>query len=203
MTTKDFTETFSNILEKSMVDREANVVRRVCIMRPESRNNRVYSEKAMSSIRRLSEGAKSFLDHGDLISGGQSVLKLLGAFSNPRKENGVIYADLKVLKESAGRELFFDICENHPSLAGFSIAGRGRFADQPDAEGREQVENVEILRSIDFVAEPAVTIGVFESQNDEGSQEDIENLKLENLELKKQLEDLRDQIRQKDKVKGA
>ena len=82
------------ITEVTQIDEEAGTITGVCLLRPESRNNRVYTEKAMNSVRRLAEGTKSFLDHAGPFSGGSSVKDLLGRFSNIKKHDGAIYADL-------------------------------------------------------------------------------------------------------------
>jgi hypothetical protein len=105
-------------------DKNANRISECCLMNPESRNNRSYSPKAISSVKRLSEGIKSFLDHGDGLT-GPSVTKLIGSFQNVKERNGALFADLHILRESPGRNLIMDIAENAPHLAGFSIGFRG------------------------------------------------------------------------------
>ena len=47
---KDFKENIENTLQESSIDSEAGILRRVCVMRSQSRNNRVYSADAMEDI---------------------------------------------------------------------------------------------------------------------------------------------------------
>jgi hypothetical protein len=95
---------------------------------------------------------------------GQSVLNLLGEFSGLRRHQDAVYADLTVFESSKGRDMLFDLAENHPHAAGFSINARGKFEEEPDKQGREIVNEIVAIRSCDFVGEPATTYGVFEQE---------------------------------------
>ena len=187
MKEKDFTEAYRF---EGRVDEENSRISRVAIMNSVSRNNRVYSDKAMASILKLAEGTKSFLDHGNAFTGGSSVKDILGRFTRPTKDGNTIYANLEVLKNSPGRDMIFEIATSFPEMAGFSINARGKFADATDPQGREVVEDVVALRSVDFVGNPATVNGVWE-------QEDRET---ELTELRTEVADLKEKIRQKDLV---
>jgi cation transport regulator ChaB len=98
---------------------------------------------------------------------GQSVLKLLGEFKDLRRQDDAVYGNLTVYESSPGRNLLFDLAENHPHAAGFSINARGKFEEEPDKKGREVVKEIVAIRSCDFVGEPATTFGVFEEEGKE------------------------------------
>jgi len=158
---KQFSE---SIKFNGKINRQEGTISGVCLIRSVSKNNRVYSETALNSIKRIvAGGCKSFLDHDGPYS-NSSVKDLIGSFNNSRIHEDGVWADLKVLNSSPGKELVFEIAETMPELAGFSINGRGKFSEEKDSLGREVVEDVVVLRSVDFVGEPATTHGVFESQ---------------------------------------
>ena len=129
-----------------------------------SRNNRIYSDTALESVETIIKQnfTKSFVDHS--YGEGNSVLKLLGEFTNPKREQGIIYADLTVFRSSPAYDILFDIATNHPHSAGFSLSARGQFSEKLDSQGREIVTKVLRINSIDFVAEPATVNGVFENE---------------------------------------
>jgi hypothetical protein len=81
---------------------------------------------------------------------------------------------LYVLKSSPGRDLIFDVAENMPHLAGFSISGTGKFSE-PDDKGIETVEDVVSLQSIDFVGHPATTSSVWEQYHNNNQQKIMTN----------------------------
>lgn len=160
------------------VDEANNRVLKVALITSESRNGRVYKQKALNSIKDKADGVKSFLDHSTGMN-NSSVKDLLGVFSNPRLEGNTVYADLEVLKSSVGKALLMEVATKHPKLAGFSISGTGEMNDKPDAQGREVVEDVVDLRSVDFVGSPASTNGVFEHEENKSTNENEEEQKQE------------------------
>jgi len=156
---------YGMINENSIIDKATGLISGVCIMHPESRNNRIYTKKAMNSVRQLAEGCKSFIDHGSIFA-DSSVKDMFGVFESPRRHGEAIYGNLNLLKTSEMYEKFLEIAERFPHTIGFSISARGKFAEKPDAEGREVVEDVTALRSIDLVGNPATTNGIFEDISD-------------------------------------
>lgn len=163
--------------ENTKFDKETNSISNVCMLKQESLNNRFYSEKALSSLVKLGKEApvKSFIDHA--MWEGQSVLKLLGEFSNLRKHKGAVYGDLSILEKSEAKEMIFDIAENAPHLAGFSISARGEFEEEPDNKGREVVKELVAIRSCDLVGEPATTNSLWEQQNKDSAWHEYKDFK--------------------------
>ncbi len=162
---KNISEHCTNIFnENSRIDEANGLISGVCVFRRESKNNRIYSKTAETSLIGFLEGARCLMDHGNMFS-GQSVGDLIGEFHNPRRYNGGVYADLEVLNNAKSRSLLFEIAENKPSLAGFSINARGKFNDATDSLGRDQVDDILALYSADWVSNPACTDGMYEEEN--------------------------------------
>ncbi len=175
----------SPIHKDTRIDPDRGVLSGLCVFRPVSLNNRVYSKKAQESLLKLADNAKSYMDHGIF---GSSVKDLVGKFHSPRMaEDGAIYADLKVLKSSDAYSKIFEVATEMPDLAGFSINAKGKFADSNDEHGREQVEDVLRLYSIDWVGDPATTSGMYEDNKGKDTGGD--------LKMKKVVEYLMDKIR--------
>ena len=167
------------------VDLQNNRISGVAILNSISRNKRVYLPSALQSIIPLVNGCKSFIDHSSDAFGNISVLRLLGSFSNARLDNGKVKADLNVLESAQAKDLLFELAQRSPYSVGFSVACRGVIADKLDASGREQVEKIIALRSVDLVVEPAATSGLFEST------QGIAEIRLENEKIKADLKETR------------
>jgi hypothetical protein len=143
------------------VNKETNTIHNIAVLTSLSLNNRIYTPSALKSIVPLINGTKSFVDHA-YEPQGHSIMSLLGEFRNPRLDGTTVRADLTILKSSQGRNIIFDLAEHFPHSVGFSIYAKGRFNENPDSSGREVVEEIISLRSIDLVTEPATTHGLFE-----------------------------------------
>ena len=156
-----------NIIEnykfEGRVDKSNNRIIGNAVLTPISANGRFYNNSALKSIVPLINGAKSFIDHADSPF-GSSVLNLLGEFSNGRLDGRTVRADLTIFESSKGKDLIFDLAENHPTAVGFSINAKGKFAENRDSDGREVVEEIISLKSIDLVGYPATTSSIFESK---------------------------------------
>lgn len=140
-----------------------NLIKGICLINRVSRNNRVYLDEALNDIVKLADGIKCNLDHlsRDVNGKARSVKDIIGKIINPRQVNGGVFGDLSVLKSQ--KDWIFAIAEQMPELAGMSIVAKGRISDERDSQGREQVESVSILTSIDLVSNPATTKGLFEA----------------------------------------
>jgi len=78
---------------------------------------------------------------------------------------------------------FLEIVERFPNSIGFSISARGKFSEYLDTDGREVVEDILVLRSIDLVGTPATTNGIFEQLEDaEKTPEELKVLEQELIE---------------------
>ena len=161
---KDIEETGTEITEiteaftEAIFEKTDNTIRNICLISVSSRNNRVYTDRALNNIVELARGVKVFADHP--VKGQiRSVRDLIGKISAPRRAGDKIYGDLKVL---SNQDWVFDIAKQMPEIVGMSIVARGKISPEKDQKGREQVESVLALKSIDLVSEPATTNSLFE-----------------------------------------
>ena len=158
---KEFREQVS--LTFNNVDADSNMIKGVAVLRAHSENGgpkgRQYTQRALESVARfVSGGAKAFADH-DLKNKIRSVRDLLGVFSNGRVDRGVVKGDLTVLENH--KPWLMAMAKQLPSAAGMSIHGWGPSSLD---RGTEVVADVTDLQSIDLVATPASTLGLFEGK---------------------------------------
>jgi len=159
---QDIKESVFNVFEGSSL--VGNKLRGVVLFgSKKSKNNRIYSNRAIDDLRNLSEGNKAFLDHPGKQElkergGVRSIRDWLGVFSSSRREGDKILANLTV-RESY-QPLIQDLIALQPGNVGFSINARVRVSQK---NGTEVVENVGILRSVDLVSNAATTSNLFES----------------------------------------
>lgn len=138
-------------------DRERSVIHGVKILGRESRNGRSYTLGAMSAAAKLYEGKPVNVDHvnGDRRSYRDRIGRLSGI---QIREDG-LYGDLAVNpKHPLAEQLFWD-AEHAPENVGLSHDAQGKTAVRG---GKVIVEAVETVRSVDLVAEPATTRGLYE-----------------------------------------
>jgi hypothetical protein len=165
---------FENDLTESRLSKADRMVRDVAIMSGRnSRNNRTYSDRAMDDVVRLSEGAPAFLDHeskADLKSrdGVRSVKDLIGKFTGVTRSGDRVRGSLKVLGSMWN---FMESIAELGSGAGFSIHSQAAVSVGKD--GREVIEQVKRIKSIDLVSTPAMVSGLWESHSDREGWEDV------------------------------
>ena len=149
--------------QSSRVDRERGVIRGVKILGMKSKNGRTYKPAALRQAVQLYEGAKVNTDHPDRkdATRDRRVSERLGSIRNVRFEADGLYADFYINPnhEMAGK--IFWAADNAPGDFGFSpqhglTMSKGR-------DGRDVVEAITGVRSVDLVADPATTDGFFES----------------------------------------
>ncbi|NVM56008.1 MAG: hypothetical protein HWN66_20085 [Candidatus Helarchaeota archaeon] len=156
----EFTEMIQSFGEAKF---SGNTIKNIAIINKISKNNRIYSNEALENIVDLvNDGIKVFADHKSKDSNGvaRSVRDLIGRVTNSHKDNGLIRGDLEVLENH--KDWVFAIAKQMPEVCGMSIVASGRISAERDSEGREQVESVTRLKSVDLVSEPATTFSMFE-----------------------------------------
>lgn len=134
------------------------VLRGVRVLGEDSRNRRRYTQQAMQDALPLYEGAKVYLDHPDHPTDTRKVDTLFGRLFNPRIENGGIVADLHYNPAHPKAKAILWFARNDPSALGLShnAMGQGETRD-----GVFEVHKIHSVRSVDLVAEPATTSGLF------------------------------------------
>lgn len=144
------------------VDAEAGVLRGVKLLGMESRNNRRYKREAMQKAASLYEGVKIYVDHptpGE-IGNDRRIKDWAGVITAARFESNGIYGDIKLRKESEHFRGIVEAATEFPKSIGFSHVADG----DSGYEGKtEIVESITKVFSVDLVADPATTLGFFES----------------------------------------
>jgi len=144
------------------VDRPSGVIRGVKVLGFESRNGRIYLPEALAQAVRLYEDAKVNVNHpkGN-PAGPRDYQDRIGAIRNVAVRPGEgLFADFHFNpKHALAEQLAWD-AEHAPENVGFSHNVEARTARRGD---RLVVEAITRVQSVDLVADPATTRGLFES----------------------------------------
>jgi len=156
------------------VDAEAGLVRGVKILGPVSSNGREYPKITMARAVPLYEGAKVNIDHPARDpSQPRSYRDRIGSLQAVHLRGGDegLFADLHFNpKHPLAEQLIWD-AEHAPGSAGFSHTIQAKTSRR---NGREIVEEIERVLSVDLVADPATTRSLFESGDQETTEQDQE-----------------------------
>ncbi|MBN1393744.1 MAG: hypothetical protein JW959_01750 [Pirellulales bacterium] len=154
------------------VDRQAGLIRGVKVLGLRSRNGRAYLPEALDKAVPLYEGAKVNVNHPRGNPGGpRDYQDRIGAIRNVVVRTGEgLFADFHFNpKHALAEQLAWD-AEHAPENVGFSHNVEARCARQGE---QVVVEAITRVQSVDLVADPATTRGLFES-NPDGSEEQRE-----------------------------
>lgn len=142
------------------VDRDRGVVPGVKILGLVSSNGRTYTPKCAADAMPLYENAAVFVDH-QKKGESRSYHDRIGHLSNVTAKPDGLYADFIVNpKHSLAEQLFWD-AEHAPAHVGFS---HDCFGSTVKKDGKVIVESIAKVHSVDLVAKPATTLGLFESE---------------------------------------
>jgi len=148
------------------VDSGRGVIRGVKLLGLESRNGRKYLAGALNKAATLYEGAKVNVNHpkGSPLA-ARDYQDRLGSIRNVRVTTEGLFGDLHYNpKHALAEQLAWD-AEHAPENVGFSHNVEARTSR---SSGQTVVEAILKVQSVDLVADPATTLGLFES---EGSSE--------------------------------
>lgn len=143
------------------VDKEKGVIPGIKIIGLTSKNGYDYSHKALSEAAKLYEGKQVNCDH---IRGSteRKASDRFGKLLNVRVGNDGLYADLHYLKSHPMANMVVEAAERMPDAFGFSHHAVGNGSEK---SGRKVIESITRVRSVDLVADPATTKGLFESED--------------------------------------
>jgi len=144
------------------VDRQRGVIRGVKILGLDSRNGRTYLPEALLEAARLYEDAKVNVNHPKSNPGGpRDYQDRIGAIRDVAARPGEgLFADFHFNpKHALAEQLIWD-AEHAPQNVGFSHNVQARTSRRGD---RVVVEAIAKVESVDLVADPATTRGLFES----------------------------------------
>jgi len=140
------------------VDRQAGIVFGVLVCGTESANGRKYPwGRGLKCDPRVYEGKPVNCDHGTQ----NTVERRFGWLANVRVgSDGRPRADLHILKSHPMAGRVMEAAERNPSLFGMSHVAMARTRSE---RGVEIVEAITSVESVDIVASPATTKGLYES----------------------------------------
>ena len=142
------------------VDREHSVVRGVKIIGRNSKNGRDYTEPALRGAVQMYEGAPVNVDHPEKFGNPRGYRDRFGRLRDVRAEADGLYGDLHYNPHHAVAEQFLYDAEHSPENLGLSANHLFRGERR---NGRMVVESIAKVISVDLVADPATTRGLFES----------------------------------------
>ena len=158
MSVQRLTERVSAPFTGSRVNREAGTIDGVLICGFESANGNDYPEAVFRRDFAVYEGAMVNCDHGREAT----VDRRFGWFTGVKPgTDGKPRGTLNCLKSHPMFGRVMEAAERNPALYGFSHVAQCETARH---NGRNRVEAIKVCESIDLVAQPATTKGLFESK---------------------------------------
>ena len=155
-------------LQEGVFDRSARTIRGLVLMSGHSLNNREYTPNCMENAVGLFENAQVYVNHPNAEeqrAGRRDLRGLAGRITTPRLVEGKIKADAVVLNSASG-QFVLDLAENMPTVCGLSINAEGMW--RRGEGGKQIVEQIKRVHSVDVVDKPAATKNLFESQSGDG-----------------------------------
>jgi len=179
---EQFSESFDSRGATLAVEREAGVIRGVKLLGPSSSNGRDYPKETMARAVGLYEGAKVNVDHPEgSAATPRRYGDRLGALKNVRVGRGSdgLFGDLHFNpKHALAEQLIWD-AEHAPENVGLSHNIKGKTTR--GRNGRVVVEEIQRVNSVDLVADPATTRGLFEDHGDQESQEEKDQMEFQKI----------------------
>jgi len=175
-----FVEFTSNRGVTMKVDRENNVVHGVKVLGLNSKNGRNYSKRAVEAAAGMYEGANVNIDHPRQPNEPRSYASRFGKLRNVSVREDGLYGDLVYNPKHAVAEQFAWDAEHSPESVGMSHNVMGT---SKKSGGKETVEAITNVISVDVVADPATTQSLFESikTNEEDDEMSLDQLTVESL----------------------
>ncbi len=185
------------------VDREAGVIRGVKILGLRSRNGREYSTEALRDAAPLYENVKVNVNHPkSSATSARDYQDRIGTMRAVRLiEAEGLFADFHFNpKHAIAEQLIWD-AEHASENVGFSHNVEARIMRRGD---KAIVEAITLVKSVDLVADPATTRGLFESESSVSFEETIQEKDIKIAELSErivQLEAERQNTRRRETIR--
>lgn len=162
MNSENVLEFFDFASPQRKIDKENGVVSGVKILGVKSRNNRVYPLETLRDAAPLYENAKVNVNHPDgSPNESRKYQDRVGSIKNVTLQENGLYGDFHFNpKHPLAEQMLWD-AEKAPENFGFShnVEAVVRLEN-----GAQVVDKIVRVRSVDLVADPATTSGLFESQ---------------------------------------
>ncbi len=162
MVVKRISERVAAPFAGAAVDRDRGIIRCVKLCGGTSVNGREYPAEVFRRDVLKYEGAAIYADHGR----DRSVDRKLGWIAAARVDaDGTPRGDAHLLRTHPLFDRVMEAAERNPAMFGFSHVALCETSY--GADGRERVEGLRAIESVDLVAEPATTRGLFEGRTTE------------------------------------
>lgn len=164
------------------IDRENHVIKGCKLIGTYSpnRGGREYTKGARVTLARLMEGKRVNVDHSEQVGKTRSIRDRIGLLRNIDIREEGNYGDFHYNpKHELIEQILYD-AEHNPTNFGFSIDAKGTVVRKGN---KNLVESVELLRSVDLVADPATVAGLFESEEPEDLEEGNEDMTLKEITM--------------------
>lgn len=151
------------------IDTAAGIIRGAKLLGRHSANRggtREYTDGALKKAATLMEGVPVFIDHLPEIRDAAKVRNQRdhwGEVRNVRMKPDGVYGDIHYLKSHAQTAEILERAERFPNHVGCSQNARGGSVLR---NGKELIEDIEIVRSVDIVTRPATTKNLREFHED-------------------------------------
>ena len=194
----------SGQFKESKIDNEKRLIPGVIILNSTSSNSYFpgskgtrFSESFLRSVAENIDGKKVYMNHVsmeelDKHHGVRDVKDIIGFYENGRMENGVPRADIKYLAHQA--PIVESLVGEMADKIGLSIVANGEMSYDKDT-GIAEAYSLKTLHSADLVTEPGSTNNMFESENPNEDEEDMDLKDFTVQELSKNRPDLVEAIK--------
>jgi hypothetical protein len=157
--TVTITEQVTTPFRGCKVNREGGYIDDVLICGLSSKNGRDYLSEAFGDGK-IYEGKTVYTNHS---KNERQIQEKVGWFSHVTMREGRPYGRFNVYKEHRDAAHLYEIAERNPSDIGMSHVAK--CSTRRGDNGREVVESIQEVISVDLVATPATTKGLHESTN--------------------------------------
>jgi hypothetical protein len=140
------------------VDLETGIITGAKLLGRVSKNGREYSDQALNDAVRLYEGATINLDH-PTTPGNRGFLEGIAVARNVKRGKDGVYGDLHTIKSHPATPPLLEWASRFPKQFGLSHNADGV---EVRKGGKNVVESLDRVVSIDVVRNPATTGGLFE-----------------------------------------
>ena len=137
------------------------VLHRVKVLGPTSKNGRRYLPAAVRAAAPLYEGVPVNLNHLRAPGSPRAVTERFGVLRRTRFEAGALWADLHYLTRHPLAPMIAEAAARMPAAVGLSHTAEGKTRREGDVDVVYEITRV---HSVDLVADPAATRGLFEAR---------------------------------------
>jgi ribosomal protein L12E/L44/L45/RPP1/RPP2 len=156
----DILEFVTQRQEGLTVDTEHAVIHGVRVLGLSSANGRDYLAAAVKAALPLYEGRPTNCDHPTRAGEPTTIARRNGWLAAARQDtDGGMRADWHLIKSHPMTAMILEVAQRNPSLLGLSHNVSGKVRRE---NGREIVEAIEVVHSVDCVADPATVKGLHE-----------------------------------------